>query len=251
MEKKEILKHSNSKLHVQHAVLEKQIMAGMRHRNVVQVPEMAFLCVRLDLSPSDFRRMCCWLWFWNGHRLLEKLQYHLILFCSYATRFKLIPSSTWFSTCARAAHCAISCTFPLRVCIYLICRYDYYLRQPNGRLDEVQARFIIAECVLALEYIHRFSFVFFVYFFRVLTPWYSKGYVHRDIKPENVLLTSDGHCKMVCLYVPSLAFCVHRVWDWIHDFEVFYGLRRPTLGFQLPTLIVSWLKLVRGFCRLI
>ncbi len=25
----------------------------------------------------------------------------------------------------------------------------------------------------------------------------SKGYVHRDIKPENVLLTSDGHCKMV------------------------------------------------------
>jgi hypothetical protein len=59
MEKKEILKHSNSKLHVQHAVLEKQIMAGMRHRNVVQVPEMAFLCVRLDLSPSDFRRMCC------------------------------------------------------------------------------------------------------------------------------------------------------------------------------------------------
>jgi serine/threonine protein kinase len=25
----------------------------------------------------------------------------------------------------------------------------------------------------------------------------SKGYVHRDIKPENVLLTADGHCKMV------------------------------------------------------
>jgi len=34
-------------------------------------------------------------------------------------------------------------------------RYDYYSRQPNAKLDEQQARFIIAECVLALEYIHR------------------------------------------------------------------------------------------------
>ena len=32
-----MLKHSNSKVHVQHAVLEKQIMTGMRHRNVVQL----------------------------------------------------------------------------------------------------------------------------------------------------------------------------------------------------------------------
>jgi hypothetical protein len=37
MEKKEMLKHANSKIHVQHAVLEKQIMTDMRHRNVVQV----------------------------------------------------------------------------------------------------------------------------------------------------------------------------------------------------------------------
>jgi hypothetical protein len=37
MEKKDMLKHSNSKMHVQHAVLEKQIMTNMRHRNVVQV----------------------------------------------------------------------------------------------------------------------------------------------------------------------------------------------------------------------
>jgi hypothetical protein len=35
-------------------------------------------------------------------------------------------------------------------------RYDYYSRQPSSKLDEVQARFIIAECVLALEYIHRY-----------------------------------------------------------------------------------------------
>ena len=37
MEKKELLKNSNSKMQVQQAVAEKQIMAGLRHRNVVQV----------------------------------------------------------------------------------------------------------------------------------------------------------------------------------------------------------------------
>ena len=39
--------------------------------------------------------------------------------------------------------------------------YDYYSRQPNARLDEAQARFIIAECVLALEYIHRCPMICF------------------------------------------------------------------------------------------
>ncbi len=44
MEKKELLKNSNSKMQVQQAVAEKQIMAGLRHRNVVQVcaPESLF-----------------------------------------------------------------------------------------------------------------------------------------------------------------------------------------------------------------
>lgn len=37
MEKKELLKQANSKVQVQQAVAEKQIMAGLRHRNVVQV----------------------------------------------------------------------------------------------------------------------------------------------------------------------------------------------------------------------
>ena len=37
MEKKEMMKHSNVKIHVQHAVQEKQIMTDMRHPNIVQV----------------------------------------------------------------------------------------------------------------------------------------------------------------------------------------------------------------------
>ena len=91
--------------------------------------------------------------------------------------------------------------------------YDYYSRQPNARLDETQARFIIAECVLSLEYIHRciaprdcaVSFWFHL-FAR------SKGYVHRDIKPENVLLTADGHCKMVgpfSFVLACVCLCAH------------------------------------------
>lgn len=45
MEKKELLKNSNSKMQVQQAVAEKQIMAGLRHRNVVQV-----CCARVLVS---------------------------------------------------------------------------------------------------------------------------------------------------------------------------------------------------------
>ena len=76
--------------------------------------------------------------------------------------------------------------------------YDYYSRQSNARLDEVQARFIIAECVLALEYIHRCPIICFRAMLRLrFIACRSKGYVHRDIKPENVLFTADGHCKMV------------------------------------------------------
>ena len=37
MEKKEMMKHANVKMHVQHAVQEKQIMTDMRHPNIVQV----------------------------------------------------------------------------------------------------------------------------------------------------------------------------------------------------------------------
>ena len=59
---------------------------------------------------------------------------------------------------------------------------------PNGDLsyhlsikeifDENEARFFIAEVLLAIEYIH------------------SLNVVYRDLKPENILVAADGHVKL-------------------------------------------------------
>jgi len=47
-----------------------------------------------------------------------------------------------------------------------------------GYFPEQQAVFYLAECVLALQYLHK------------------RGIVHRDIKPDNMLLSSSGHLKL-------------------------------------------------------
>lgn len=52
------------------------------------------------------------------------------------------------------------------------------LSRHEGILAEDEARFYLAEMVLALHTLH------------------SMGYVHRDIKPENVLLDRLGHIKL-------------------------------------------------------
>ena len=44
--------------------------------------------------------------------------------------------------------------------------------------EEHEARFFVAEVVLAIEYIH------------------SLNVVYRDLKPENILVDSDGHIKL-------------------------------------------------------
>ncbi len=44
--------------------------------------------------------------------------------------------------------------------------------------EENEARFFIAEVLLAIEYIH------------------SLNVVYRDLKPENILIGSDGHIKL-------------------------------------------------------
>ncbi|ETW00761.1 AGC protein kinase [Aphanomyces invadans] len=52
-------------------------------------------------------------------------------------------------------------------------------KSSRGCFTEATARFYIAQLVLALEHLHR------------------HGIVYRDLKPENVLLTADGHAKLV------------------------------------------------------
>lgn len=44
--------------------------------------------------------------------------------------------------------------------------------------SETDAKFFIAEVILAIEYIH------------------SLDVIYRDLKPENILIDSNGHCKL-------------------------------------------------------
>lgn len=53
----------------------------------------------------------------------------------------------------------------------------YHLRRA-GRFTEEQARFYVAEVILALDYLHRHDVIY------------------RDLKPENILLGADGHIKL-------------------------------------------------------
>jgi serum/glucocorticoid-regulated kinase 2 len=60
---------------------------------------------------------------------------------------------------------------------------------PNGDLskyftsgtivDEMVAKFYIAETILAIEYLH------------------SKNIIYRDLKPENIILDDQGHIKLI------------------------------------------------------
>ncbi|KAG0168576.1 Serine/threonine-protein kinase MRCK beta [Apophysomyces sp. BC1015] len=62
-------------------------------------------------------------------------------------------------------------------------------RQENQCLTEDEARFYIAEMILAVDHLHHL------------------GYVHRDIKPQNILIDATGHIKLTdfgsCIRIES------------------------------------------------
>ena len=45
-------------------------------------------------------------------------------------------------------------------------------------LEEEQAKFYMAELIIAIDSIHKMN------------------YIHRDIKPDNILIDKDGHLKL-------------------------------------------------------
>ena len=54
----------------------------------------------------------------------------------------------------------------------------FVLLNKMGKMAEEQARFFVAQIVLALEHLH------------------SMGIIYRDLKPENILLDANGHVKL-------------------------------------------------------
>ncbi|KAH6804813.1 AGC cGMP-dependent and protein kinase kinase family protein [Perilla frutescens var. frutescens] len=75
------------------------------------------------------------------------------------------------------------CSFQDAEYLYLVMEYlpggdIMNLLMREDTLTETVARFYMAECVLAIESIHKHN------------------YIHRDIKPDNILLDKNGHLKL-------------------------------------------------------
>lgn len=55
----------------------------------------------------------------------------------------------------------------------------YFHLEKHNKVDQRTAKFIIAECLLGMHYLH------------------SQGIMYRDFKPENIMFDAEGHVKLV------------------------------------------------------
>ncbi len=55
----------------------------------------------------------------------------------------------------------------------------YYMYHKKKKFTEKQAKFIVANIILGLEFIH------------------SNGVIHRDIRPQNVVFSEDGYLSII------------------------------------------------------
>lgn len=74
-------------------------------------------------------------------------------------------------------------SFQSKKYLYMVMEYmkggDFAsLLQEFGCFDEENAKYYLAQIVLALEYLH------------------NNGVIHRDMKPDNILIDAEGHIKL-------------------------------------------------------
>ncbi|KAF9352546.1 hypothetical protein BGX26_009666 [Mortierella sp. AD094] len=70
-----------------------------------------------------------------------------------------------------------------------------------GSFDEDMAKMYIAECVLALEYLH------------------SNGITHRDLKPDNMLVNAEGHIKLTDFGLSRITVLEQEDMFSMHDYK--------------------------------
>ncbi|KAG0219966.1 hypothetical protein BGX31_011114 [Mortierella sp. GBA43] len=87
-----------------------------------------------------------------------------------------------------------------------------------GTFDEDMAKMYIAECILALEYLH------------------SNGITHRDLKPDNMLVNAEGHLKLTDFGLSRIAVPDQDDAPGWHDQKAPTTPRRPP---RTPTMFSS------------